>query len=335
MLRRRPLAAPEQTAKQKSQARSRGYMLITLALAMALIAIALLTVLPEVGQRIKRGREDELRHRGTSYMRAIQHFYRKFGRYPTRPEELENTNNIRFIRKLYKDPVNRDPATGKERDFKFLHMQDVSLNNGVLGQMPGQGALPGQGGAAGMQGALGAMAAQAGGMQQLQQLAGGMQQQPGGPGGQASTDDGSGKASAGDTNSNGSQPSSSGLSGPTFGGGPIIGVASASTSKEKTIHVFFDKDHYKDWLFIYVQGQERGGLLVGPVQPGMPTGGNLNGMGNMPGMPGQAPGGGPGQGLGQGFGQAPGQGFGGSVGGQTPTPPTQPQQNQTSSPPDQ
>jgi type II secretory pathway pseudopilin PulG len=330
MLRRRSLAARVQTTKQKSQSRSRGYMLITLALAMALIAIALLTVLPEVGQRIKRGREDELRHRGTAYMRAIQHFYKKFGRYPTRPEELENTNNIRFIRKLYKDPVNRDPATGKERDFRFLHMQDVNLSNGVLGQTPGQGLLPGQGGAAGMQGALGAMAAQAGGMQQLQQLAGGMQQ-PGGPGGQTATDDGSGKASSGDPNSSGSQPSSSGLSGPTFGGGPIIGVASASTSKEKTIHVFFDKDHYKDWLFIYVQGQERGGLLIGPVQPGMPTGGNLNGMvpgmGGMPGMPGQAPG--LGQGPGQGLGQAPGQGFGGGIGGQSPTPPTPPQQNQS------
>ena len=49
------------------------------------------------------------------------------------------------------------------------------------------------------------------------------------------------------------QAPSSGLNGPTFGGGPILGVASAS--KEKTIHVFLDKNHYKDWLFIYVQGQ--------------------------------------------------------------------------------
>ena len=111
-------------------------------------------------------------------------------------------------------------------------------------------------------------------------------------------------------------------------------MASASTSKEKTIHVFFDKDHYKDWLFFYVQGQERGGLLIGPVQPGMPTGGNLNGMvPGVGGMPGQSPGlgGGPGQGVGQ----APGQGFGGGFGGQAPTPPTQPQQNQSNSSPDQ
>ncbi len=75
----------------------RGYMLITLMLALALITIALLTVVPEIGQQIRRDREEEMRHRGTSYMRAIQHFYKKLGRYPMRVEELENTNNVRYL----------------------------------------------------------------------------------------------------------------------------------------------------------------------------------------------------------------------------------------------
>src|SRR5271166_836849 len=101
--------------------RSRGYMLITLMLALALIAMALLTLLPEIGQQIRRDREEEMRHRGTAYMRAIQHFYKKFGRYPSRIEELENTNNVRFLRKRYTDPMNRNPETGKEKDFKILH----------------------------------------------------------------------------------------------------------------------------------------------------------------------------------------------------------------------
>src|ERR1700747_2555166 len=130
---------------RKSQISQRGYMLITLMLGFALMAIGLLAVLPEIGQQIKRDREEEMRHRGTSYMRAIQHFYKKTGRYPMRVEELENTNNLRFLRKRYKDPINRDPATGQERDFKLLHQTDISLNNGpVLGQIPGQ-SLPGQG----------------------------------------------------------------------------------------------------------------------------------------------------------------------------------------------
>ena len=123
----------------KLQNSQRGYMLITLVLALALITIALLTVLPDIGQQIRRDREDEMRHRGTAYMRAIQHFYKKFGRYPTKIEDLESTNNVRFLRKRYTDPINRDPATGKERDFKLLHQTDISLNNGpVLGRRLGR-----------------------------------------------------------------------------------------------------------------------------------------------------------------------------------------------------
>ena len=140
---------------QNPNTAQRGYMLITLMLALALITIAMLAVLPEMKQQINRDREEEMRHRGTAYMRAIQHFYKKFGRYPTRVEELENTNNLRFLRKRYKDPMNPDPVTGKERDFKFLHQTDISLNNGpVLGQTPGQNVLGGQGGLSG-QGGLG------------------------------------------------------------------------------------------------------------------------------------------------------------------------------------
>src|SRR5208282_6596252 len=171
-------SAKLQITNNKSQVAQRGYMMITLMLVLALMTIALLAALPNIRTQINRDREDEMRHRGTAYMRAIQHFYKKFGRYPGKVEELENTNNVRFLRKRYTDPVNRDRATGKEKDFKFLHQQDISLNNGpVLGQTPGQGALGAQGafggaqggaqGALGaVQGALGALAAQTGGIQQ-------------------------------------------------------------------------------------------------------------------------------------------------------------------------
>ena len=54
----------------------------------------------------------------------MKHFVKKFGRYPTRIEELENTNQIRFLRRRYKDPI-----TGK--DFKILHMGDVQMAGGA------------------------------------------------------------------------------------------------------------------------------------------------------------------------------------------------------------
>jgi type II secretory pathway pseudopilin PulG len=307
-----------QITNHKLQIPQRGYMLITLVLAMALITIGLLTVLPEIGQQIRRDREEEMRHRGTAYMRAIQHFYKKFGRYPMRIEELENTNNLRFLRKRYKDPINRDPATGQERDFKLLHQTDISLNNGpVLGQTPGQSLLGGQGGLRGQGGFGGAASGGLSGLQSalgaqavaLQQT-GGLQTPPSGDSGNP-PDDNSNSTGSSPSNSNTSSKSSSGFSGPTFGGGPILGVA--STSKAKTIRVFYEKNHYNDWLFIYVPQADRGGLLTGPVSPGMPTSGNLGGV--APGLAGGMPG--------QGQGLAPNAGQPQSIPTQTPQNPGQ------------
>jgi type II secretory pathway pseudopilin PulG len=284
-MRRRGLGSAKlQITNHKLQIPQRGYMLITLVLALALITIALLTVLPEIGQQIRRDREDEMRHRGTAYMRAIQHFYRKFNRYPARVEDLENTNNLRFLRKRYKDPINRDPVTGKERDFKFLRQTDINLNNGpVLGLTPS--GPPG--------------GAKPGGDQPTE-------------GSDTQTNE---SGDSGDRNPNApkSSPSSSGFSGPTFGGGPILGVA--STSKAKTIHVFYEKSHYNDWFFIYLPQADRGGLLTGPVNPGMPAG-NLGGV-----TPGQTL-------SGQGQGPMP-------TSPQTQVQPTQPAQNPGQTPPEE
>ncbi len=307
----------------------RGYIMITLILAFALIAIALLAVLPQITQQIRRDREEELMHRGTAYMRAIQHYYKKFGRYPSKIEDLENTNNMRFLRKRYTDPMNFDLATGKERDFKFLHQQDIALNNGPV--LPGQSSLPGQAGGGSSPspfgGAPGGFGSQGGSASFGSQPGGASPQAP------ASGDSGNGANAPGSPNSPGSSSdsssnSSSGLSGPTFGGGPILGVA--SLSKEKTIRVFFDKTQYKDWLFIYVPGTERAGLLTGPVNPNQPPG---SAGGLIPGQTGAGiPGLGQTQGLGQGLGlgqsqgqfqgQAPGQGQGlNSNSGTSTTPP--------------
>lgn len=336
----------------KLRNRERGYVMITLMLALALITIGLLAVLPDIKQQIIRDREDELRHRGTAYMRAIQHFYKKFGRYPTRVEELENTNNMRFLRKRYTDPLNVDKATGKEKDFKFLHQQDISLNNGmVLGQTPGTnlqggassllGGAPGAGGFGnagsfgGAQGGVGGFGAQPGGLQQPGNQNSAIGNSGNAASGASSDNSSSGNSdAAGNSDSNGSSSagssssnsvSSSNLGAQTFGGGPILGVA--SMSKGKSIHVFYTKNHYNDWLFIYLPMADRGGLLTGPVNP---TGGGASGIPGAvtPGTPGM-PGGMPGQaGFGQGgFGQGANQGLGGQS-PQSPSPqtPSQPPQ---------
>ncbi len=59
-------SAKLQITNSKLQSRQRGYMLITLMLVLALIAIALLTVLPDIGQQIRRDVSAPLRGRGGS-----------------------------------------------------------------------------------------------------------------------------------------------------------------------------------------------------------------------------------------------------------------------------
>ena len=121
-------------SRKRVRRSERGYILITLILFVALIAIAAVVTAPMIAFQVKRDREEELIHRGVQYSRAMKHFVKKFGRYPTRIEELENTNQVRFLRKRYKDPI-----TGK--DFKILHMGDVqmSFGAGIAGAIPAGG----------------------------------------------------------------------------------------------------------------------------------------------------------------------------------------------------
>src|SRR5690348_12784405 len=94
---------------KRNRRQDEGYILLTLMLMCAMVIIALAAVGPQLTHQIKRDREEEMIHRGVQYSRAIRKFYKKTGRYPVRLEELENTNNLRFIRKKYKDPI-----TGEE-----------------------------------------------------------------------------------------------------------------------------------------------------------------------------------------------------------------------------
>ena len=104
--------------KEGSNRGQRGYALLLLLLSMALLAIAATAAGPSIAFQIKRDREEELVHRGVQYSRAIRRYAKRTGRYPLNPEDLLGDGNIRYIRKLYKDPI-----TGK--DFRLLHLGDV------------------------------------------------------------------------------------------------------------------------------------------------------------------------------------------------------------------
>src|SRR3974390_3135638 len=103
-----------------------GYVLLVLLLSLALLSIGFTVMIQGIEFEIKRDREEELIHRGVQYSRAVRKFIKAFGRYPNSVEELENTNNIRFLRKRYKDPI-----TGK--DFKVLHLMDLPSSKPIVG----------------------------------------------------------------------------------------------------------------------------------------------------------------------------------------------------------
>ena len=93
-----------------------GVRLLLVFLMAAMIAITLYMRCRGVAMESQRDQEQLLVERGEQYKRAIQVFYRKFKRYPGTIEELENTNNIRFLRRRYKDPM-----TGKD-EWRLIHV---------------------------------------------------------------------------------------------------------------------------------------------------------------------------------------------------------------------
>src|SRR4051794_18175651 len=106
--------------RRQSRKGEEGYILLFLLLIIALMTIFAATLVTTIRFEIRRDREEEMIHRGVQYTRAIRAYYRKFSRFPAKIEDLESTNQLRFLRKRYKDPL-----TGK--DFKLLHFGEVKL----------------------------------------------------------------------------------------------------------------------------------------------------------------------------------------------------------------
>jgi hypothetical protein len=112
-----------------------GFALLFVFVMAAFVAIALYLEMPRVAFETQRNKEQLLVDRGMEYRRGIQLFYRKFKRYPTRMEELESSNNIRFLRKRYVDPM-----TGKE-EWRLVHIGPGGmLTDSLVPQMTAAGA---------------------------------------------------------------------------------------------------------------------------------------------------------------------------------------------------
>ncbi len=101
------------SARRHSQ--ESGFALLLVFAMAAILAITLYLELPRVAFEAQRNKEQLLLDRGGEYKRGIQLFVRKFGRFPAKIEDLENTNNVRFLRRRYKDPM-----TGAD-EWRLIH----------------------------------------------------------------------------------------------------------------------------------------------------------------------------------------------------------------------
>ena len=224
--------------KNRGRQREKGYILLVLLVFVALLSLSFLTLVQRIDFEIRRDREEELIHRGVQYSRAVRSFINQFHRYPNSMEELENTNNLRFLRKRYKDPI-----TGK--DFRILHLTDMPnfiKTPGPQSSRVQHSALPTAtgtttNGAADSQG--------------------------------SSQDDQNGSNVSAPSPSSSVSPEPKPVDVTRVAAGIVVGVASAS--RKKTIRVFNKKDHYDQWLFIYDPSTDHGGILTTPSQPPLPA----------------------------------------------------------------
>ena len=317
-----------------------GFMLVGLIVAIFFILLALSVAAPKVAQALRREKEVEAVHRGNQYVRAIRLYYRKFGHYPGSMEQLEKTNNIRFLRQRYIDPM-----TGKD-DWRLIKVGEAKTTvKGFFGQplaglAPGLGAAAGQvspgTGAAGtgQQGSGSAFGSSSPGSSAFGSSSPGSSafgsSSPGPSGlGASSTPTLGGSSPGGGTNGPPTLGSDSSAGSSNTGGSSGIGSQSASTfsgggapfvgvgvpKEGDSITILNEQTTYNTWEFIYdprIEQLYAKGALMGGGSTGLgANSGSASGFGSTPSS---------------GFGTTPSSGFGSTPGSPSPTAPTAPAQ---------
>ncbi len=248
-------------------------MLIAIFL-MALLVISLAIAAPQVAKSIQRDRDLETYHRGLQYRRAIQLYYRKFHAYPPNVDALVKTNDIRFLRKKYVDPITnkvdwKPVLFGQNKTPAAMGFFGQPLAGGAtsiagIGPSGGNG-LSGSGGSSGGGILPGGISSIFGGSSTSSTSSSGSTSTPtdtsGATSGSGSTSSTTSSTSSSTsttssgTTSSGSSSSSTGSDqsgqsgGQTFGGGGIIGFSPASA--RKSILIYKKKNHYNEWEFTY------------------------------------------------------------------------------------
>ena len=276
--------------RRRGKAGEAGYTLLAVIFILFTLTIWLSVAMPKVIKQLQRDQELETYERGQQYIRAIQLYYHKFRSFPPNIDLLVKSNNIRYLRKKYKDPT-----TGKD-DWKIIRYGQAKTQTlGFFGK-------PLMGGG-GLGGGIGPVAGQG------NNLFGGNPTDSSQSGQTGSSSSGTTGTGTDQSSQNLTQPnnqsssgssifaqqqqssfgqngqSSNGLSGQTFGGGGIIGFS--PNSPKATMITVRKRNKYSEWEFIfdpaleqyYASGAGAGGAQTN--QPGygfnpMGVGGNVN-----------------------------------------------------------
>lgn len=257
---------PRPSAKPSEE----GYLLLAVMFIMALLVLSLAAAAPSVAKSIQRDRDLETMHRGKQYLRAVQLYFRKFHAYPPNADALVKTNDIRFLRKRYLDPV-----TGKDDWKPVMYGQNKtpiamgffgqplttggaiagigpSGGNGAVNSPNGMGGLfnSSSGSGSGPSPGSGSIFSSSGSGAVSPTGSTGDTSGSGANGASATTGAGSnGTDSSGTAGSGTGQTGQAGLTGQTFGGAGIIGFSPASP--KQSILVYKKKEHYNEWEFTY------------------------------------------------------------------------------------
>lgn len=283
----------------------RGYVLLAILFALTLLIIGLAAAAPRVTTALRRQKEEDLIRRGNQYALAIRRFYKKFGRYPANIDQLENTNNIRFLRRKYLDPL-----TGKD-DWKPIQYGQARPSLGFFGQklvtIGGQSPAGAGIGGSSINGPSGGPLSNSAGASAPGGIGVGTSSTATstspfstGPGtsplssgtGASSSPFSNGPATgtsptgapAGPAGTAGNPLSTDQLGQTTFGGGAIVGFS--VPSQKESLKEYEGKNHYNEWQFVYdptLDTTLRGGGVGGAgAIPGNTPGGVNPGL-NFPG----------------------------------------------------
>ncbi|HVU45393.1 MAG TPA: hypothetical protein VHD85_04655 [Terracidiphilus sp.] len=256
------------TNRRRPKPSEEGYLLLSVMFLLFLLMMTLAVAAPRMARSIQRDRDEETMERGKQYIRAVQLYYRKFHAYPPSVDALVKTNDIRFLRKKYTDPI-----TGKD-DWKpiMFGQNKAPIAMGFFGQPLAAGSsLAGIGPSGGnsIGGGLNGSPSNA----LFNPTSGGIfGSSTSSPTGTSSTTSGSDAGSTGTTGTNGqtgtsgsssttttstttgtggsdSSTSGNNTPGQTFGGAGIIGFEPSSS--KQSILIWKKKDHYNEWEFTY------------------------------------------------------------------------------------